>query len=335
MKISLSTNWCNRRFETGEEIVDKALELGVDELELGFHTTQLQAQGFMSRRDEMPVGSIHAFCPVPLSAPCGHPELYTLASPDENARGIARIHLLKNIRFAAEIGADCVVHHAGRVSFSGFFSRDFDSGFLRTVREKCKNDIASAPYAKALAKAKAVRRKRGAKILDAFLRELDSITPELEKSGVVLALENLPYLEGFPDESEMSGISSRFKDGPVMAWFDTGHHRVRECHGWLSAEGLPDPGAVAGMHLNDVKDFNDDHFPPGEGNVDFAALAEMASRVRHVVVEPSHTVKEDALKRGIAYAKARFSASRCGTCGSNGDLVYCLETKPETQGGKQ
>ena len=45
MKFSLSTNWCNRRFEFGEEIADKAMELGFDGLELGFHTAGCRIQG--------------------------------------------------------------------------------------------------------------------------------------------------------------------------------------------------------------------------------------------------------------------------------------------------
>lgn len=80
MTFALSTNWNNRRLATGEAIVDEALALGFGALELGFHTSAEQVKGFKARLDEMPVGSIHAFCPVPLSAPCGHPELYSLAS---------------------------------------------------------------------------------------------------------------------------------------------------------------------------------------------------------------------------------------------------------------
>ena len=73
MKFSLSTNWCNRRIESGEEIADKAMELGFEELELGFHTTQEQVKGFKARLGQIPVGSVHAFCPVPISAPQGYP----------------------------------------------------------------------------------------------------------------------------------------------------------------------------------------------------------------------------------------------------------------------
>ena len=55
MKLSLSTNWCNRRIESGEAIADKAMELGFDELELGFHTPADQVPGFKSRLDRIPV----------------------------------------------------------------------------------------------------------------------------------------------------------------------------------------------------------------------------------------------------------------------------------------
>ena len=88
MKLSLSTNWCNRRLESGEEIAAKALELGFAELELGFHTTLFQVQGFKKMRDQIPVGSVHAFCPVPISAPQGYPELYSFhrtSSPRRSA----------------------------------------------------------------------------------------------------------------------------------------------------------------------------------------------------------------------------------------------------------
>ena len=105
MKLSLSTNWCNRRFESGEEIVDKALELGFSSLELGFHTTSLQVKGIRRRLGEMPVGSVHAFCPVPISAPQGYPELYSLAAFPKADRDLARAFIVKNLEFTASIGA--------------------------------------------------------------------------------------------------------------------------------------------------------------------------------------------------------------------------------------
>ena len=129
------------------------------------------------------------------------------------------------------------------------------------------------------------------------------------EKGVTLALENLPYYEGFPAEWELPRIVSEFKGAPILGWFDTGHDRVREMHGWRGEVKISDFGEYAksffaGMHLNDVVDFNDDHFAPGDGKVDFAALADFARNVRHVVFEPSQAVDEDSLRRSVAHIRS-------------------------------
>ena len=276
MKLSLSTNWCNRRIESGEEIADKAMELGFEELELGFHTTQAQVKGFKARLDQIPVGSVHAFCPVPISAPQGYPELYPLASLDEHDRAIARVHVKKNIEFAAEMGADAVVLHAGRVMCRGLFRR-WD--LKRRV-------------------------KRGQKLVAAFKRELEQMVPILEKNKVTLGLENLPYLEGFPAEWEMKDLVGDW----VKPWLDTGHDFVRRVNQWTvspltSGEDAASPLLQPiGMHINDSQG-GDDHLPPGEGRVDFPMLKTFAENARHVVFEPAANVREAALKKGIAHLK--------------------------------
>ena len=276
MKFSLSTNWCNRRIKSGEEIADKAMELGFEELELGFHTTQEQVKGFKARLGQIPVGSVHAFCPVPISAPQGYPELYPLASLDENDRAIARVHVRKNIEFAAEMGADAVVLHAGRVMCRGFFRR-WD--LKRRV-------------------------KRGQKLVTAFKRELEQMVPILERNKVTLGLENLPYLEGFPAEWEMQDLVGDW----VKPWLDTGHDFVRRVNQWTvpsltsgqeTASPLLQP---VGMHISDSQG-GDDHLPPGEGRVDFPMLKTFAENARHVVFEPAANVREAALKKGIAHLR--------------------------------
>jgi len=278
MKFSLSTNWCNRRIESGEEIADKALELGFEELELGFHTTLEQVKGFKARLDRIPVGSIHAFCPVPISAPQGYPELYLLADEDEAARGLARVHVKKNIEFAAEMGADTVVLHAGRVMCRWFFPR-FD--IWRRV-------------------------KRGRKRIDVFRRELDALLPVLEKNKVTLGLENLPYLEGFPAEWELKDLVGDW----VKPWLDTGHDHVRRVNRWIAdvLERYPDlqPSTFnlqpCGLHISDSQG-DDDHLPPGEGDVDFATLKTVAEGARHLVFEPNAAVTEEGLTRGIDFLR--------------------------------
>ena len=267
--------------ESGEEIADAAAELGFEALELGFHTTQEQVRGFIARLDSMPVGSIHAFCPVPISAPQGYPELYQLASFDESARAIARVHVRKNVEFAAKMGADAVVLHAGRVMCRGFLRR-WD--MKRRV-------------------------KRGRKLVDVFRKELETLLPDLEKNKVTLGLENLPYLEGFPAEWEIAEVCGDW----VKPWLDTGHDFVRAVNSWKAGDGRVDASSretpqPVGLHINDSQG-GDDHLPPGEGRVDFAALKEVARGARHLVFEPSADVGADRLAAGLRFMKSAWGGA--------------------------
>ena len=297
MKFALSTNWCCRRIESGEAIAEKALELGFEALELGFHTTHQQVAGFRAKLDVMPVGSVHAFCPVPISAPQGYPELYQLAAFDDEMRAMARLQVRRNVEFAASMGADAVVLHAGRVMCRGLIRRwDMKR-----------------------------RTKRGLKMVEVFKRELDQIVPDLERNKVTLGLENLPYLEGFPSEAEMKDLAGDW----VKPWFDTGHDFVRQTNGWGSVtaprgeypptegrfakrsgysgaprvrrlgEGVPCP---VGLHINDSVG-GDDHLVPGQGQVDFAALKPLAESARHIVFEPHDGVTESELAKGLDYLR--------------------------------
>ena len=270
LTFALSTNWNSRRLATGEAIVDEALSLGFKALELGFHTTPEQVKGFKARLGEMRVGSVHAFCPVPISAPCGYPELYHLADFDDETRALARVHVRKNVAFAAEMGADALVLHAGRVSCRTFFKRN------------------------RLAK----RTKRGRKLVEIFKRELEQLVPALEQNNVRLGLENLPYLEGFPNAAEMNDLAGEW----VRPWYDTGHGYVRRLKGWDGADD-GDPSSVLGLHISDSKG-GDDHLAPGDGQIDFAALAPLARVAKHLVFEPSHAVPADAVARGLRHIQS-------------------------------
>ena len=281
MKFALSTNWSNGRLNDGGAIADEAGELGFDSLELGFRTCASQIDGFKSRIDVMPVNSVHAYCPAPVGAPNGHPELYRLCSPDENERALARMLLEKTFCCAAELGAKVVVFHAGYARMDTLFGNLFTS-------------------------ARKLRVKRGRKIFDMFKREFDILRPSLEEKGLVLALENLPSFEGFPDAFEAKALMQELDGAPLRLWFDTGHALVRERKGW-SAECSHEAAELAqwicGMHLNDVKGSCDDHGEPGWGNVAFSRLAFLAKRDILRVFEPNQSVSAEDLRNSLLYVR--------------------------------
>jgi sugar phosphate isomerase/epimerase len=293
VKFALSTNWSNGRLDDGAAIADEAEALGFDSLELGFRTQPEQLQGFRSRLDRMPVASVHAYCPVPIGAPSGHPELYQLCSDDANERALARMLLEKTFACAADLGAKVVVFHAGYADLSTLF------GNLFTTARK-------------------LRVKRGRKLLDSFMREFEGLVPSLERKGVTLALENLPRQEGFPSLDEAKELMRKFEGAPLRLWFDTGHALVRETHGWagesahMAAELLP---WICGMHLNDVKGRHDDHQEPGWGNVDFARLTFLAKRDILRVFEPHEPVPAEDLRNALTYMRRMWGG---GTQGGDG-----------------
>jgi sugar phosphate isomerase/epimerase len=302
VKLSLSTNWCSHAVTNGEEISEKAVDLGFNELELGYAATDIHIQGIRRKLDLIPVGSVHAFCPVPISAPLGHPELYRLADFNPENRALANTYVKRSVQFAADIGADTVVLHAGKISINGLFDR-LDSQKLKCILNSCGGNCASRRYMKTLSLANSRRWKRGRKMIDIFSRTLEDLIPTLEKHSVILAFENMPYLEGFPNEDESELIIKRFASAPVKSWLDTGHHLVRVNHGWTSGRLPFSADNVAGMHLNDVENLHDDHLAPGEGNVDFASFENLARNVRHVVFEPSSSVGEESLRRALSFIR--------------------------------
>ena len=158
MRFALSTNWNNARLDDGSAIVDEALALGFDALELGFRTTPEQLAGFRRRIGEMPVDSVHAYCPVPVGAPSGHPELHQLADPDEDERALARLLLKDTLHCAQDLGAKVVVTHAGYARLDGWFV-NYGSDALRQLilGPDGKPAPGNPRHAKFLAKAKARR----------------------------------------------------------------------------------------------------------------------------------------------------------------------------------
>lgn len=304
MRFALSTNWDTARTRDGAEIADQAMALGFDALELGFRTQPEQLAGFRSRLDQIPVESVHAYCPVPIGAPSGHPELHQLAHRDENERALALLLMRKTIACAAELGAKIVVTHAGYVDLDGLFVNCSSDVLRRLLRDKDGHeDVARPVYRRHLARALKRRAARGARLMDAFRHAFDQLVPDLEKAGVTLALENLPRLEGFPNADEGEQLMKAYAGAPLRLWFDTGHARVRESHLWsASATDIANRVAphVCGMHLNDVKDFHDDHRQPGWGGVDFAALKPLARRegLLHVF-EPHLPVSPEELRASL------------------------------------
>lgn len=309
MRIALSTNWNAKRHESGEALTDEILGLGFDALELGYNTTEEHVKGIRARMAQgaVTVGSVHAYCPVPISAPHGYPELHLLASPDEDERVLAAVLLGKTRDFAESMGARAVVLHAGRVFLDSPvpFFRGLGSGRLEAAAER-EGSVSSPAYQRLLRRARLRRARRAEKLMDGFVRSLEKILPAFEKAGLLLCLENLPSIEGFPDEGEIVRLCERFRGSPLRHWHDMGHGQVRAQMGWTGDHVetaralLPITG---GAHIHDAAPLMVDHLPPGEGRIPFPAFSFYAPDSILKVFEPAPDVPPEALSRSLAYVR--------------------------------
>ena len=305
MRFSLSTNWNAGRHTDGGALVDEILALGFDALEMGYHLTEELVTGVRRRLQEgaVAVDSVHAYCPVPVGAPHGYPELYLLASLDEDERAMATILVGRTLAFAESMGARAVVLHAGRVFLKGFFSELNTRTLVDALEEE--GTLEGERYQRLLAKALRRRERRAGVYFDGFCLSLATLLPKFEKAGVTLCLENLPSIEAFPDESEMMMLKRRF-DSPALAyWHDMGHGQVRENMGWIRHEEmarmlLP---VTRGVHIHDALPLMNDHLSPSKGKIDFGAFAFFQALPVIKVFEPSESVPGDELAASLAFVR--------------------------------
>ena len=311
MKFSLSTNWNAQRHEDGEKLVDEIVALGFGALELGYHMTEELAVGVRRRvqAGEVAVGSVHAYCPVPIGAPHGYPELYLLASLDEDERAMAAILIGKTLTFASSMGASAVVLHAGRIFLNSLFG-NLHTQTLVDALEK-EGSLEAERYQRILTKARRRRAARVRKYFDGFCFSLDTLLPKFEKAGVMLCLENLPSIEAFPDEREMLMLKERF-DTPALAyWHDMGHGQCRENVGWsphveTARALLP---YTRGIHIHDALPLLNDHLPPGKGEIDFEAFSFYGADGVIKVFEPGPSVTGSELTEALRFVEKAWSGS--------------------------
>jgi len=300
MDFYLSTNWNSTRHATGEALADEILSLGFAGVELGYQLSEPQADGIRRRvaAGALRVGSVHAYCPCPLGAPGGHPELYLIASRDDDDRAMGVLLLQRTLVFAAGVGARAVVVHAGRIPISP------DSSELIAAADD--DGIDGKVYRKLLARNQRRRARRSRKHLDTLCRSLDTLLPRAAALNVAICLENLPSWEAVPTEEEMMTLMQRYAASPLAYWHDLGHGQVRANLGWIDDHRawaqrlLP---YTRGLHIHDVHPPHHDHLVPGAGTLPFADFAFYSGADLLRVFEPAPGTPASELRAGLAHLR--------------------------------
>jgi sugar phosphate isomerase/epimerase len=304
MEFALSTHWNSRRHTRGELLIEEILQLGFTRVELGYDLRQEQVPGVvaMIRNGSVRVDSVHNFCPVPLGAARGHPELWTLAARDERERENAIRHTISTIRFAAEIGARIVVTHAGNVDMPLISPDLFDLCLA--------NRQYSPEYERLRLKLQEQRDRKAPKQFEVLIHSLERLIPVLDETGVTLAIENLPTWEAFPTELEFEEIKRRIPSPRIAYWHDIGHGQIRQNVGFINHERWLDRlwPYLVGMHVHDVVPPVTDHVMPPKGGIDFSRFQRFAVSDRVYVIEPSSRAPVEDVVEGFAVLKKAWGA---------------------------
>jgi sugar phosphate isomerase/epimerase len=285
MDFALTTRWNAGRHTRGESMITEILDLGFSRVELGYDLRIDLVPGVkaMVEQGAVQVDTVHNFCPVPVGAPKGHPELFTLAAVSRRERESAIAHTSRTIRFAAEIGARAVVVHAGNVDMKRLSDR---------LAQLCRKDHRfSAEYERLRLKLQVKREKKARRQLKYLYESIGQLLPVLEECQIRLALENLPTWEAMPTEIELEAL--------LGYWHDIGHGQVRENLGFINQVRWMDrlKHALTGMHIHDVAPPVYDHLMPPEGNINFSRFKRFAVMDIFRVFEPTPRATSEAIIR--------------------------------------
>ncbi|MBL9209029.1 MAG: sugar phosphate isomerase/epimerase [Opitutaceae bacterium] len=227
------------------------------------------------REGVVKVTSTHNFCPLPTEATRAAPNLYEPSAPDPQEREQWLRHTRRSLDFAAEVKAEVLVCHLGRVRFFWF-----DPARRLARYRQGHPEVAGRPdalaYRAVLQAAQARLRRALPPYWERVQDAIRAILPQAVQRGVQLGFENRDGFNELPrDEDFAELLASLGADAPVGYWHDTGHADLKERLGLLQhrAHLAALAPRTLGFHLHDVGADERDHQPLGSGGIDFAMVS--------------------------------------------------------------
>ncbi len=267
--LALSTSWNAYRFNEGAGLLFEISQLGFKAIELSFNLTANMVDSLAkeSARLGISIQSLHNYCPIPdgLAPKQALPDCYSLASLDEQERGLAVKYAKSSIDTANRLMAKALVLHCGRVQAPDFTRQLINlhnqglsqhSDFIKLKEEMIRQRKACAEG-----------------FLKQALKSLDELNTYARIKNVWLGVETRFYHCEIPDFYEIGVILDKFRGSQIHYWHDTGHAQVMENLGFARHKDfleLYGPELI-GVHLHDVSGCQD-HLAPLTGTLDFALL---------------------------------------------------------------
>jgi sugar phosphate isomerase/epimerase len=300
--LGISTAWRSEVSDSGKEIVEEILSLGVQAVEAEYRMTKAMLQDILPLVEEgrVRVTSLHNILPLPPRIPKerANGEFVSLSSPEERERKSAVKYTLGTMDWAEKFGAQAVVLHLGKVRMEGVMQslrRVYDAGETETREGK---DF--------IAEQKEIRSRLGKVLVGPSLKSLEMLAKAAEMRGIFLGIENRYNIQDFPNLEEFRTILGEFRGSPVGYWHDIGHATTQENLGLVrKGEFLENFGErLVGVHLHGCRGYMD-HYAPGSGEEDYIFLKNFLKSDTIRVVETHHRASREELIRGLNFLKTQ------------------------------
>ncbi len=298
--FSVSTAAIASRTDKAERIVAWLEEVGACAVELnGVKECTYQELCSILPRARIRVLSLHNFCPVPETSSTF---LFISDDPEERLRAVQAT--INTLRSAADLGARAVVCHLDYVPLQkeveGFTARwraEGETAGLRAARERLKK----------------LRREKATTYLDRVLSCLDRILEAAARLGVLVGVETRYHYYEIPSPEEVGLLLEKFAGAPLGYWHDVGHAHHLEFLGLYRQEELLRryQNSIVGVHLHDARR-EEDHLPPGEGEIDLARVLGYIPGAALKVVEVADGEDIARFRKGLEYLRRLLSSPFAG-----------------------
>lgn len=296
---SFSTCWNSARHTDGRAMLREIRELGFEYAELSHGIRLSLVPGILEavKAGEIKISTLHNFCPLPVGVTSAAPNLYEFSSDKDRDRQLAIKHTLNTLEFASKVGASLVVLHFGSMNLKDY------TGKLKELHGR--GEHGSPKFQKVVAEANAAREAKKQKFWDRSRDTLRELYGEAKHRGINFGIEIREAVEELPVESDFAALLKEFPAPTVNYWHDTGHAQIKQDLGFIDHAKFIAERAdrLAGFHIHDVKFPARDHFPPGGGDIDFAALKPFVKPEHIKVFELSPKVPLESVKLGVAHLK--------------------------------
>jgi sugar phosphate isomerase/epimerase len=262
---SLSTMWAQGRFTTLNEFFAAAHALGFSTFELNHQvTSEMLSSADLS---SCSFSGVHEPCPADISMPTMRSKDWLISSRDEDQRRLGVFFIKRSIDLAHKLDAPVVIIHCGMVLLDP--SMEYQ---LRSLFEQGQTNADEYRHIKErLVK---VRRENAASHLISVKKSLWELLDYAGRFGIILGLENRYHYFDIPLPDEMEILLGTANSQRLGFVYDVGHAQTLDRLGFFSFDEWLKKFSrrVIGAHLHDVIGIHD-HAAPGEGEVDFEAVA--------------------------------------------------------------